>query len=303
MDTIDTMDTMDTMDTIDTIDTMDTMDTIYNIDTIEYRGIVCINTFPKELIWCKTGTVLECNNCLHYATFKNILVGLCKNCAIYKYNGKYGNGFLTFPYSNELRDISTCFGGIHPYELLHIKGLEYPQKAINQKNAYTIYNLSLCNVKDLSLLLTDPYNIYGLYEIQNYYKCDIEVLQMIIDKIKIHKLSFNIWSREYYTKCIEIETFYRNTEDDTPLNINNSIINSINNNIEKYKCNYCHIYKYKKELKKCSYCSRNNRNNIHNHIRYCSIACQKRDWDEIHKFECKDDNNNLFYSAHTNEND
>ena len=59
-----------------------------SINTITHRGIVCIDTFPKELIWGKQQTALECPNCLHYATYKNILVGLCKNCASYSYNNK-----------------------------------------------------------------------------------------------------------------------------------------------------------------------------------------------------------------------
>jgi hypothetical protein len=40
-----------------------------NINTITYRGIVCIDTFPLELVWAKANTVLECHNCLEYATF------------------------------------------------------------------------------------------------------------------------------------------------------------------------------------------------------------------------------------------
>ena len=65
------------------------------IGTITHRGIVCIDTFPLELVWGKSSTVLECPNCLDYATFKNVLIGLCKNCALYSYNGKYGNGSRT----------------------------------------------------------------------------------------------------------------------------------------------------------------------------------------------------------------
>jgi hypothetical protein len=245
------------------------------IGTITYRGITCIDTFPLELVWGKSNTVLECSNCLEYATFKHVLIGLCKNCAIYSYNGKYGNGFYNFPYSNTTNsEISLCFGNIHPLHIIHIKGLEYPQTAINSFETYSIYNLSLSPYSELSLLLQEPCNVYGLFEFQTYYNCDIEVLHMILNTIKEHKLSYSIWSRKYYTKCLNIEKFYKVSEDykiqnDNPIN---------NRNLNKYPCNYCKTYKLKSELKTCGKCG---------NVRYCSIACQIRDWIDNHEFNCK----------------
>ena len=258
-----------------------------NINTITYRGIVCIDTFPLELVWGKSYTVLECNNCLEYATFKNVLVGLCKNCALYSYNGKYGNGFYKYPYSDISNDeFSYCFGAIHPLHILSIKGIEYPQIAINYSDTYSIYNLSLSSKNELSLLLKPPFNIYGLSNFQHYYNCDIEVLHMIIDKIKEHKLTFDIWSNKYYTDCLTIEKFYKVSAED--YKIQNDIENKNGENGEnddnhgdskpKYPCSYCNIYKIKTELKKCSKCY---------DVRYCSIACQIRDWNAEHKTNCE----------------
>ena len=114
------------------------------VQTINIKGIVCIDTFPKELIWGKVNTALECSNCLTYATFKNVLVGLCKNCAKYSYDNKYGEGFLQFPYSNISNDeFSNCFGNINPINILNINGLEYPQTALKHTDTYSIYNLSM----------------------------------------------------------------------------------------------------------------------------------------------------------------
>ena len=246
-----------------------------HIKTITYRGIVCIDTFPLELVWGKSHTVLECNNCLSYATFKNILVGLCINCAKYSYNGKYGMGFYNYPCSDvNNKYISYCFGNIHPLHILNIKGLEYPQTALNYNESYTIYNLSLSSKDELNLLLQLPFNIYGLYELQNYYNCDIETLHMIIENIKEHKLSYNIWNIEYYTKCLELEKFYKKNKED--YKIENEIHDILVK--PKYQCSYCNMYKYKADLKKCSKCYS---------VRYCSIACQTRDWDAKHKLECK----------------
>ena len=260
------------------------MNTITNINTISHRGIVCIDTFPLELVWAKSNTVLECSNCLTYATFKNVLVGLCRNCAMYSYNGKYGNGFYNYPYSDRFNnEIDVCFGNIHPLNILNIKGVEYPQTALNYKNTYSIYNLSLSSKTDLSLLLQDPYNIYGLYDFQKYYNCDIEVLDIILTKIKEHKTLFNIWNTKYYNKCLDIEKFFKVSEEDYKLQNeitnNNTNTNNNNNTINspKYMCSYCNTYKFKNELKKCGKC---------NIPRYCSIACQIRDWNMEHKVNC-----------------
>lgn len=244
---------------------------ILTVNTITYRGIVCIDTFPLELVWAKPNTVLECNNCLAYATFKNVLVGLCKNCALYSYNGKYGNGFFKYPYSdNDDIELSYCFGNIKPLHILNIKGIEYSQTALNNNDTYSIYNLSLSSNNELSLLFNETFNIYGLYNFQSYYNCDVEVLHMIIDKVKEHKNTFTIWSSKYYNDCLTIENFYK-------VNKENYQIQEETNNYDKYICSYCNIYKLKKELKKCGRCFT---------ARYCSIACQSRDWYRDHKLFC-----------------
>lgn len=252
------------------------------VNTITHRGIVCIDTFPLELVWSKKNTVLECSNCLTYATFKNVLVGLCINCASYSYNGKYGDGFYNFPYSSNNiinTDISLCFGNIHPLHILNIEGLEYKQSALNNCDSYTIYNLSLSSKDEISLLSNSPFNMYGLNEFQNYYHCDIEVLMMILSKVKELKLSFAIWNNEYYSKCLKVEHFFKVSEEDYKLQ--NEIANENNNNSTnklKYPCNYCNIYKLKTDLKKCSRCKNS---------RYCSVACQTRDWKNNHSLDCK----------------
>ena len=144
--------------------------TIGTIGTINIRGITCINTFPLELVFGKSYTILECLNCLTYATYKNVLVGMCSNCAKYEYNGKYGEGFINFPYCTEnsienginTDNYGLCFGNINPSNIVHIEGLEYSQTALNHKDTYTIYNLSLLPQNELDLLTTTTYNIYSL---------------------------------------------------------------------------------------------------------------------------------------------
>ena len=64
-----------------------------NLKIVTYRGIKCINTFPLELVWGKQNSCLECKNCSEYATYNNIIIGMCINCAEHYYNGKYGSGY------------------------------------------------------------------------------------------------------------------------------------------------------------------------------------------------------------------
>jgi len=116
-----------------------------------------------------------------------------------------------------------------------------------------------------------------LQDITNYYNCSDEAIQLLfidINKLRNIKINNNIdqWNLDYYKQCVILEKFYKiNVEEDT-------IISSKT----MRQCDYCKEYKLRKDIRKCSYCKL---------VRYCSVACQKRDWAVNHKIKCAEYNN------------
>ena len=259
------------------------------------RGIKCINTFPDDLVWGKKNTVLECSSCIKYAScpITKILIGLCHNCA-YDYNGKYGCGYYmnlqdnNMNNMNNMNEIPRAFGDLHTIDvldkLIHISLYnEYTNMINNYKDVFSIYNLFMLSTNDIHLLL-EKHN-YGILYFKEYYNCDYEVLNIIINSINELKLEYNnltkseiLFNETLYKKCIDIENFYKvNNTCSNSSNIHSSNNNNHNNIIIKYNCNYCYIRKASIDMKKCSGCKM---------VRYCSIACQTRDWKLKHNYSC-----------------
>ena len=264
---------------------------LQNLHTVKYRGITTISSFPLELVWGKTDTVLECQNCIEYGSYKNILIGLCVNCAKDIYNGKYGCGYYYYLKGQTTNDIPVAFGKLDTNDVINKLNIIYnnfnnsnlPKIIIDNNDRFTIYNLSLLSYFDINLLVTK--NNDGWKEIKIYYNSEDDVIDIIIDTLLELKLEYkNISQNEilfdinYYNKCRSIEKFfkYNNREILLENNYNSHIINNTNN----YVCNYCKIeklYKDRKQLKSCK-CRE---------VKYCSIACQSRDWKQDHKQNCK----------------
>jgi len=252
----------------------------YTIKT--YRGIKCASTIPKELIWGKPNTVLECANCIAYASYKNVLVGLCGNCAP-TYDNKYGSGFHCIMEETENK---TIFGNIYidDIDFASLPNNEYEQVAINSYEAYTVYNLAKCAITDLDLLFSP--NIipeeenYGWKEFKKIYSSPNdnddkhEILNMLLRKIDELQTQFNQWSSEFLERCMKIENFFKRNESTNiyPYIYRDSDILNQRNHISleiKDKCCFCNEYKIRKDLKKCSRCKA---------VKYCSLLCQKRHW-------------------------
>lgn len=269
---------------------------LQDIKIITYRGIKCISTIPLELIWGKKGTCLECNNCLKFAVEpkSKILIGLCYICAE-TYNYKYGCGY--FEYLDGYEAIPTAFGGLKTSDVIdkiHIitnNKIGQYQIANNIEHIWSIYDMVIRLSKNDINLLTKKNN-YGWQEFYKNYEnnggYDIEIdlnaiintvqyLQSLYDIIDIEgnviyeSLDKLLFDKEFYNNCIESQIKY---PEKLKMDIDDNVQNT---QLSKYFCEYCNIYKPKKNLKKCSIC---------NCVRYCSIACQNRDWNLKHKNIC-----------------
>jgi len=242
---------------------------------ITHRGIKCASTIPKELIWGKPNTVLTCKNCLYYASYKNVLVGICYNCAE-TYNGRYGKGFnKTKDYENEYLPNELLFGGINPADIdfSYLPNNEYTQVAIENEDAYSVYNLAQTSQSDFNLLINNinrtSLDNYGWQEFKKIYSKPTdendENLDVLINKINELRLQFNQWSPEFLEKCLEIENAFKNNSSQSE----NNLLHFEESFEIKNQCAYCKQYKVRKDLKKCSKCKE---------VRYCSYLCQKRHW-------------------------
>jgi hypothetical protein len=253
---------------------------------IIHRNIKCASTIPKELIWGKPNTVLECKNCIHYASYKNVLVGICYNCAI-TYGYYYGAGFnKTKDYKNSSFSNEFLFGGINPAEIdfSYLPNNEYTQVAIENEDAYSVYNLAQTSQSDFDILINNinrtSLDNYGWQEFKNKYSKpndeNDENIDILINKINELRLQFNQWSPEFLERCLEIENAFKNN---SLQNENNLLYFEEPFEIKK-QCAYCKQYKVRKDLKKCGKCKE---------VRYCSLICQKRHWNceyDAHRQTC-----------------
>jgi hypothetical protein len=284
----------ETSDTSEISDTSDTSETP-KVHIITVRGIKCICTIPFELIWGKKGCCLECSNCLKNAIdpISKVLIGLCYICAE-KYDYKYGCGY--FENLDGYERIPTAFGGLNTeYVIDKVQELsnniigQY-QIANNPEHIWSIYDMTIRLSNDDINLLTKKNN-YGWQEFYNYYEIKDgsgleQDLDVIIDIVCSLQKNYEItdddgdirpdivdallFDKEFYTDCFDYQK-------DFPENKQNPEGNIQTSNLYKYKCEYCNICKPKKKLHKCGNCSC---------VRYCSIACQKRDWKNKHKNVC-----------------
>ena len=266
-----------------------------DIKIITVRGIKCISTIPSELIWGKKNRCLECNNCLKNAIdpISKVLIGLCYICAEH-YNYKYGCGY--FENLDGYESIPTAFGGLATkdvidkvQELTNYKINQY-QIANNPYHSWSIYDMIIKLSNNDINLLTKKNNygwqhFYKHYEINNEYRlekdldtiidivCSLQKYYEITDNegnILSNKVDSLLFNKEFYEDCTQFQLTYPETK----LNLNQT---SHMSNLYKYNCEYCKICKPKIQLQKCSSCYS---------AKYCSIACQTRDWKLKHKTTC-----------------
>ena len=181
------------------------------------------------------------------------------------------------------------FGGINPADIdfSYLPNNEYTQVAIENEDAYSVYNLAKTPIKDLDLLFskyiipeTDNYGWKEFKKIYSFPNDDNdEILYMLLIKIDELQTKFDQWNPEFLERCAKIEKFFKRNQannihildTDADANADADAMQERNElSIEiKEKCAYCKEYKIRKDLKKCSKCKE---------VKYCSINCQKRHW-------------------------
>jgi hypothetical protein len=299
-----------------------------NLKIVTYRGIKCINTFPLELVWGKQNSFLECKNCAEYATYKNIIIGMCVNCAKHHYNGNYGSGYyinLTGKTS-----LALSFGKLNTNDVINkLKSINlnnisysYPNSN-NSIHVFSIYDMAIRLSKNDINLLLKKYN-YGWIEFYKYYfnntnntndeddenenkteykydyetdyetdlKCIINIVIDIQNKYNFKKKSGSIIYKNVKKILFNKEFYEECCEKEL-------IFRTAN--LPKVKTKQLLDVKYNKN--KCEYCNISNKTNKKidlqkcencKYCHYCSIACQTRDW-KSHKNHCKDLQIKLYY--------
>uniref|UniRef100_A0A6C0F051 MYND-type domain-containing protein n=1 Tax=viral metagenome TaxID=1070528 RepID=A0A6C0F051_9ZZZZ len=150
---------------------------------------------------------------------------------------------------------------------------------------YSIYNLASLPQDDFNRIIDINNRGPEFIKFINHYKkisnrfeyddeTDIETneyITILIDHINSQRQKFNKWSFKFYKKCLKIEKFFKVKKGDRDDDEDDDDV------LDTLKCAFCEQYKLRKDLKKCGICKT---------VRYCSIACQSRDWKLKHKADC-----------------
>ena len=236
------------------------------LDWQKVRGIQCLN-FPQELTWSRSGTFLECPTCLEEGCYQNIFAGPCNSCAD-AYHGVYGTGCP----ARVGRTPPVYFGNWHPSRLqpriVPGNALDFPQPAINPQYAYTVYNLAMQSITsdaDWDLLLNDNtgvkqlWDFYSFEEYASKFQFFLRELVLLREEAKDDPQIG--WSKGFYKKCVKVERKYKGLE-------------------TMRTCNTCGVTKFAAEIRSCQRCKL---------AAYCSVACQDRDYHELHQMVCGDE--------------
>lgn len=255
----------------------------------QVRGKYVISSMPKHLVFGIPGTLLECQQCMDNATWRGVLIGACQECAL-KYNSVYtfGKGYEKKEQKEILCDPSTAPFGFYTgfsyvvcEKINEILGddsnLPKEPRYIKTNEAYSFYDLASLPKMEFSLMLdtrsavtffAERYHIkpnnYNVYEGPRY--------SAIISAIYQLRNIFNTQNKEFYTKCEKMEKEWimcheANTQKEV-------LEKNEKNEEEKEQCYYCGNVK---PLKACGKCK---------NIKYCSIACQSRDWSKGGAYAC-----------------
>lgn len=260
------------------------------VHIIVVRQKYTISTFPPELTWPPLpNTILECANCMVYGCYRGVLIGPCRNCAD-EYEGQYGVGlFLNARETDQMGDSDDwqplAFGQLHPDRVKSMidQSLGPTGYAINsgmydrhdldlfpcciaRRDAYSVYNLAaLTTAFERDLLKVD--DLIGA----GYTGFDAETLGSFLSAVAALALQYNDYTtRTFFYACKRLEQYYK---EEFFMRAQAAAAAAAKNAADA-RCTYCQ----QPSKAKCSRCRR---------VRYCSYACQQRDWVITHRDECE----------------
>lgn len=294
--------------------------TLANLEVVSYCGIRCISTIPKELIFGITGSVLECDNCMAYATDPRtkILIGICTNCAkdyteLNNNIDKYGCGYYFNLQGEYSHVIPFAFGNLATNDVItKLNAIadksDCIQVANKSQDTYSIYNIVMLSDDEFNLFkkLVET-NIIVCKQMKHYYGCEDEVIIVdIIPAIEKLRKRFVIkkdllFNTDFYSNCIKVEKFFKVILPPTVQSsaseesASESASVSASESASAYISTNTYAYSSASEstvMSRCNYCNKfKYRYELKKcgqcmSVRYCSIACQSLDWKEQHKHMC-----------------
>jgi hypothetical protein len=254
------------------------LSTTENLFIKKVRGKFVINTMPDQLTFSAPGTLLECQQCMDNASWRGVLIGTCTKCSPngLGYDEKkkshampcnpcaapfgYYSGFAyeVCEKINELLDS-------HLDEKTTI--LVSEPRAIKTNDAYSFYNLAQLQDEEFRLLLStrEAVEIFA----NRYYIAGPDDKRYLAIYLTIHMLRgiFSPHCKEFYKKCEKMEKEWILCTEATSQEEVNLALHKKQKETSIQPCHYCGDIK---PILLCGNCKS---------IRYCSVACQTRDWE------------------------
>jgi len=272
----------------------------------QVRGKYVINSMMDDLVFGIPGTLLECQECMDNATWRGVLIGPCSTCAD-KYNKHFksrrslGCGYKekesadAMPIDDEWRVMPFGYrpiivGSIGDKvckkisKLLDDNGDNIPSqpRAIKTDDAYSFYGLAKLSQEAYDLMLNTP-DAFAFFAAKYHINYGIVSKRFVGINKTLDSLAheFDSDDMEFYKKCEKMEKEWILCKDaTTQKEVDREMMSDekkteMENKKKVLKpCDYCWDIK---ETKVCSKCKS---------VRYCSVACQSKDWSKGGAYAC-----------------
>ena len=257
----------------------------------EVRGKYVISSMPSTLVFGIPGTLLECQQCMDNASWKGVLIGACQECAlkyterdvgngyVYDVGNGYGEKITTMPCDPRAKPFGFYRGFAYDVCVKISKILEQVEdsripsepRAIKKEDVYSFYGLASLEVDDFNLI----YQGYAYDAFHERYNIQCEGRHdAIVHAIDLLRDAFDPFSTEFFNKCEKMEKEWIMCPNATTQEEVDEILGKEKVKKQMHACHYCGDIK---PLKKCGKCKS---------IRYCSVACQSRDWSKGGAYAC-----------------